>query len=359
MAINRACCHSPGLQGAGLPYALPSGICFEGGSNEWPDASHGRINGPTAAPDAENDSGANLLHAVLCDWCKSAACSQQSENIPNRIGHDSKRGVSRLSEHPFPARTCFSEAISSCECGEVEPRGHPRTNDEQSKRHVATMKFGSRFRRLLSPAGRGQQSSSDPPDRGPSPSPSANTKKSLASREPSLRNDDALRAATPSEQSTEPFPTISATGSRTPEEGLPPRPVTLQARLWERAYEALRTEEEKVVARYEDLVADEAPPGSQGNWNQLEDVVRSGLQKTRKESEVYEKIHTGMDAISSIKGPLSTAAHSTHEGAAAYLVLLFGLEVSHLFAAPWSPFADTRERSCQTPSPSRLLIARG
>lgn len=110
-------------------------------------------------------------------------------------------------------------------------------------------------------------------------------------------------------------------------EDSPPGPPSVQARLWASAYEELKTKEEKVVLRYEEILSAEDTQGSQEDWRRLEDVVRGGLDKTRKEAEVYEGIHTAKDAISSVKGILATAARTTQEGAAAWGVICFGLEV--------------------------------
>ncbi|MBE3045591.1 hypothetical protein IMZ48_24195 [Candidatus Bathyarchaeota archaeon] len=122
----------------------------------------------------------------------------------------------------------------------------------------------------------------------------------------------------------------------------------MQSRLWQQAYDELKVKEGKVVERYEEILSSKVTLTPGGGWSQLEDIVRSGLQKTKNVSEISQQIQCGMGAISPVKGILDQAAHAAPGGAATWLVICFGLEVGSYPHDTSRLCLLTRERYYQT-----------
>jgi hypothetical protein len=140
---------------------------------------------------------------------------------------------------------------------------------------------------------------------------------------------------------------------RVPSPANPPQPAvaaqpssaSLQARLWNQAYDELKADEPKIVDAYEKFLSTELPTANEiepeQRWHQMERLVRVGLQKTAREAAIKQQIGDVMQAVGVVRGLVDKAVQASPEAAIAWVGVSFALEVRLL------------------PGPRRMLTAPG
>ncbi|KAK3307753.1 uncharacterized protein B0T15DRAFT_549545 [Chaetomium strumarium] len=133
--------------------------------------------------------------------------------------------------------------------------------------------------------------------------------------------------------------TPSQPASRGPETS----PRSLQERLWDEAYDGLKTNESKTVEAYEKILTrelktrdptsmnlatqrNEIEQTQKGRRGQMAQIVRAGLERTAKEAAVKEGIQDGMQAVYAVKQIVDTAVQASPEAAVAWVGICFALE---------------------------------
>ncbi|MBE3046218.1 hypothetical protein IMZ48_27510, partial [Candidatus Bathyarchaeota archaeon] len=106
-------------------------------------------------------------------------------------------------------------------------------------------------------------------------------------------------------------------------------PSTLRGRLWTQAYEAVRKDDSRLVDDYETLLrrvlGGESDPADR---RQTDELVREGLEKTKKEAAAKQKIEEGMKVVSSVRVLVDTAVKHAPEAAAVWGGVCLLLQVS-------------------------------
>lgn len=119
---------------------------------------------------------------------------------------------------------------------------------------------------------------------------------------------------------------------------------TLQKRLWNEAYDQVKENEPKVVDRFEELVsaelrrnkAESSAPESTENeikdtWEtrslQMQQLVRDGLDRTRKEASIKQEVNDGLQIVQTVRGVIDKAVNAAPEAAVAWAGICLGLEV--------------------------------
>ncbi|KAL0933735.1 nwd1 protein [Colletotrichum truncatum] len=118
--------------------------------------------------------------------------------------------------------------------------------------------------------------------------------------------------------------------------------ASLKERLWNQAYDELKSSELEIVEAYEKLlsaqlsedhltstaVADnQIKPTSQGRWRQMERLVEAGLQKTSKDAATKQKISDMIYIISPLKEVVGKALQAAPQAAIAWVGVSFALEM--------------------------------
>lgn len=141
---------------------------------------------------------------------------------------------------------------------------------------------------------------------------------------------------------TSPTPQLSS-GPETP-------PHSLQAQLWNQAYDELKASEPDIVEAYEKILSceldrDSSTPTNSASrknvieptrerWRQMEQIVQAGLKKTEKEAAVMQRIDDGLQVAYSVKGIADKAVQAAPEAALAWVGVCFALEVRPAFPTP-------------------------
>lgn len=133
-------------------------------------------------------------------------------------------------------------------------------------------------------------------------------------------------------------------------------PRSLQARIWNQAYDELKVNESKVVGTYEKLLTAElrrdistsTNASSQGNeieqapegrWRQMEQLVQAGLERIQMAVDIKEGIERGMQAAYTVKETVGKAVQASPEAALAWVGVCFALEVRSSFS-PYLTWED-------------------
>ncbi|KAM9874789.1 nwd1 protein [Verticillium dahliae] len=118
--------------------------------------------------------------------------------------------------------------------------------------------------------------------------------------------------------------------------------TSLQERLWNQAYDGLKTDEPGIVEAYEKVLSAELRDGestgntaaenqieavSRGRSHQMERLVQAGLQRTEKDAAVKQKIHDGIQVASPVKALIGKAVQAAPEAAIAWVGVCFALEI--------------------------------
>lgn len=163
-----------------------------------------------------------------------------------------------------------------------------------------------------------------------------------------------------------PSPTTAVDPQPDPCIAQPPRHATpdtaspsgLPGRLWTQAYEAVKEDKPRLVDAYETLLhrmlGGESDPASR---KQMDQLVREGLEVTKKEALAKQKIEDGMHVISSVSDLVGTAVKHAPEAAAAWGGVCLLLQVSYYFQDGRA--TSYRYRYSKTRSKRRVLIATG
>lgn len=120
--------------------------------------------------------------------------------------------------------------------------------------------------------------------------------------------------------------------------------TTLKERLWNQAYDELRSKEPKTFEAYQKLlsaellckeddttvtVEDEIKPEWQARRHQMETLVGIGLRKTEKAAAVNSKVDGTLKSISLVKEVIGKALQASPEAALAWVGVSLALEVGH------------------------------
>ncbi|KAM9873931.1 nwd1 protein [Verticillium dahliae] len=118
--------------------------------------------------------------------------------------------------------------------------------------------------------------------------------------------------------------------------------ASLQERLWNQAYDGLKTDEPGIVEAYEKFLSTELQdggspcttttenqiePASQGRWQQMGRAVQVGLQRTEKDTAIKQKISDGIKVASPVKALIGKAVQAAPEAAVAWVGVCFALEM--------------------------------
>ncbi|KAL2005187.1 hypothetical protein VTN00DRAFT_3037 [Thermoascus crustaceus] len=122
-------------------------------------------------------------------------------------------------------------------------------------------------------------------------------------------------------------------------------PQCLPQMLWDKAYDALKVEESKLVQAYEKILSrelnEDAPSAvttdSQKNTieqenaakrqSQMRQLIQAGLKKTQREAQVKESIGEGMRVVNSVKDIISPAIRNVPEAALPWAGVILALQI--------------------------------
>ncbi|KKF93679.1 Vegetative incompatibility protein HET-E-1 [Ceratocystis platani] len=128
-----------------------------------------------------------------------------------------------------------------------------------------------------------------------------------------------------------------------PEPALLPLP-RLQGEIWNQAYDASRKEEPELVEAFENIVfaklrpketSTEAASRFEGNMaaermvtsRQLQQLVQDGINRTKKEASIKQRIDDGMQAVHAIRGIMDRVIRAAPEAAVVWATVCLGIEV--------------------------------
>jgi hypothetical protein len=150
----------------------------------------------------------------------------------------------------------------------------------------------------------------------------------------------------------------------------------LPERLWDRAYNELKGEEDKWVDEYERILSRELMGGDSSSTNlelqknkieqknpakrqqQMSQLVEAGLRKTAGEDKVKQVIGGAMLGILNVKDMIGSALQPVPQAALAWTGVCFALQVS-LLPENCNNACRFVYRYSQTPQRRRKLIAKG
>ncbi|GKT48338.1 vegetative incompatibility protein HET-E-1 [Colletotrichum spaethianum] len=128
-----------------------------------------------------------------------------------------------------------------------------------------------------------------------------------------------------------------------PPASTPPQksPASLQDRLWNQAYDELKSSESEIVKAYEKFLLTELQDGCSGTitaknqievdsekrWHQMQRLTQAGLQRTEKSASVKQKISNGMQIISPVKAVMEKAVQAAPQAAIAWVGVSFAFEI--------------------------------
>ncbi|KAI8648966.1 Vegetative incompatibility protein HET-E-1 [Fusarium keratoplasticum] len=168
-----------------------------------------------------------------------------------------------------------------------------------------------------------------------------------APQEPASAPSPATPSSTPSQPASQ--PATRRTSQQTPS---PPTSTnyetsplpSLQERLWNQAYDELKSSEPKLVEAYERVLSaglrrnDSSSVTSESTENeigrtretrcrQMQQLVQEGLDRTRKEASIKRGIHEGLQAVQAVRGIVDKAVQAAPEAAVAWVGVCLGLEI--------------------------------
>ncbi|KAF4987184.1 hypothetical protein FGRMN_10500, partial [Fusarium graminum] len=120
--------------------------------------------------------------------------------------------------------------------------------------------------------------------------------------------------------------------------------TSLQERLWNKAYDGLKTSEPKLVGTYEKILSaklHEDDPSSVASvptdngiasaWGprcrQMQQLIQGGLGRTQKQASIKQGIDEGLQAIQAVRGIMDSAVKAAPEAAVAWVGVCLGLEI--------------------------------
>jgi hypothetical protein len=111
----------------------------------------------------------------------------------------------------------------------------------------------------------------------------------------------------------------------------------LQERLWNQAYDELKANEPKAVDAYETILSNrlrpkESPENEIGKTpderrRQMQQLVRNGLEHTRKEASIKQAIGEGLDVVQYVKEIAGMAIQAVPQAGVAWAGICIYLEV--------------------------------
>lgn len=120
-----------------------------------------------------------------------------------------------------------------------------------------------------------------------------------------------------------------------------PSVPTLQEKLWNQAYESLKTNDEHLVKAYEKILSaqlnGEGSNEDQENAigatqdtrsEQMRKLVGSGLERSRKKDAVWQGVGQGLQAVQEVRRLVDGAIQAAPQAAVAWVGVCLGLEVS-------------------------------
>ncbi|RYC79718.1 Vegetative incompatibility protein HET-E-1 [Fusarium oxysporum f. sp. narcissi] len=152
---------------------------------------------------------------------------------------------------------------------------------------------------------------------------------------------------TPSQPASEPAarPTSQPTPSPpTPTDSETSPLLNLQERLWNQAYDELKTSEPKLVEAYEKILSiglhrkdpssvtcesteNEIEGARETRCRQMQQLVRDGLDRTQKAASIKRGIDEGLQAVQAVRGIVDKAIQAAPEAAIAWVGVCLGLEI--------------------------------
>lgn len=120
-------------------------------------------------------------------------------------------------------------------------------------------------------------------------------------------------------------------------------PGGLKEKLWDRAYDQLKSQEGDIVEAYEKLLSaklanihsvpnaateNQVRDRAEGRWKQMQDLVTAGLRKTEQDAAIKQKINYGIQMVSPAKALMEEAIKACPQGAIAWAGVSCVLEVS-------------------------------
>jgi hypothetical protein len=126
---------------------------------------------------------------------------------------------------------------------------------------------------------------------------------------------------------------------------------SLQERLWNDAYDELKSSEPKLVAAYEqilssilggdEIISTTREPAEnvigatrETRSLQMQQVVRKGLDRTQKQASIKQGIDEGFQVWQTLKGTVGKAVQMAPEAAVAWAGVCLGLEVCVIYFSP-------------------------
>lgn len=113
--------------------------------------------------------------------------------------------------------------------------------------------------------------------------------------------------------------------------------LSIQERLWNQAYDDLKTSEAKTVETYEKLLSTELHKAGSGEnkigqtlearSSQMQQLVQLGLERTKKIANIKASVADGLDVVDSLKGIIDQAVKASPEASIAWAGISFGVEV--------------------------------
>ncbi|KAF3402610.1 hypothetical protein DPV78_003938 [Talaromyces pinophilus] len=111
--------------------------------------------------------------------------------------------------------------------------------------------------------------------------------------------------------------------------------LTIQERLWNQAYDDLKTIEARTVEAYEKLLSSELQAGSgnkigqslEARSSQMQQLVQLGLERTKKIATIQGLVADGLDVVDSLKGIIDQAVNASPEASIAWAGISFGIEI--------------------------------
>ncbi|KAL2889117.1 Vegetative incompatibility protein HET-E-1 [Ceratocystis lukuohia] len=119
---------------------------------------------------------------------------------------------------------------------------------------------------------------------------------------------------------------------------------TLQKKIWDNAYQGLKSEEPKLVEAFESIILsepqlddDSAEPTDRTEGkatakptvtpHQMRKFVERGIERTKKEASVKQELDRGWQAVQAVMGIVDTAIRAAPEAAVIWATVCLGIEV--------------------------------
>ncbi|KAL2890635.1 Vegetative incompatibility protein HET-E-1 [Ceratocystis lukuohia] len=162
----------------------------------------------------------------------------------------------------------------------------------------------------------------------------------------------STQATSPTASSSAPAQPALETAGSPPLAVTPPPPTksepvplhTLQKKIWDNAYQGLKSEEPKLVKAFESIILsepqlddDSAEPTDRTEGKataeptvtprQMRKFVERGIERTKKEASVKQEIDRGLRAVQTVMGIVDNAIRAAPEAAVIWATVCLGIEV--------------------------------